>query len=89
VQAVLKAADHRVRRRDGLRSGTAREAGVLVWLGQGRPSPEIAAGLQVSRKTMSSDVEHIYAKAEVKTRTEAALFAVRHGLIGMADEPGA
>jgi hypothetical protein len=86
---VLKAADHRVRRRDGLRSGD----GARGWgAGVARPgpaSPEIAAGLQVSRKTMSSDVEHIYAKAGVKTRTEAALFAVRHGLIGMADEPEA
>jgi DNA-binding CsgD family transcriptional regulator len=43
-----------------------------VRLGQGRSSPEIAAGLQVSRKTISSDVEHIYAKLGVKTRTEAA-----------------
>jgi HD-GYP domain-containing protein (c-di-GMP phosphodiesterase class II) len=89
VQAVLKAAGHRVRRRAGLPSGlTAREAEVLVRLGQGRSNPEIAAELHVSRKTISSHVEHIYAKLGVKTRTEAALFAMRHGLIGMADEPG-
>ena len=89
VQAVLKAAGHRVRRRAGLPSGlTAREAEVLVRLGQGRSNPEIAAELHVSRKTISSHVEHIYAKLGVKTRTEAALFAMRHGLIGMADETG-
>jgi hypothetical protein len=49
---------------------------------------EVRAGRHVSRKTVSSHLEHIYAKLGVKTRTEAALFAMRHGLIGMADEPG-
>jgi HD-GYP domain-containing protein (c-di-GMP phosphodiesterase class II) len=88
VQAVFEAAGHRVRRRAGLPSGlTAREAEVLLRLGQGRSNPEIAAELHVSRKTVSSHVEHIYAKLGVKTRTEAALFAMRHGLIGMADNP--
>jgi HD-GYP domain-containing protein (c-di-GMP phosphodiesterase class II) len=88
VQAVLEAAGHRLRRRAGLPSGlTAREAEVLVRLGQGRSNPEIAAELHVSRKTVSSHVEHIYAKLGVKTRTEAALFAMRHGLIGMAGNP--
>jgi DNA-binding CsgD family transcriptional regulator len=89
VQAVLGAAGHRPRRRAGLPSGlTAREAEVLVRLGQGRSNPEIAAELHVSRKTISTHLEHIYTKLGVKTRTEAALFAMRHGLIGTAGEPG-
>jgi DNA-binding CsgD family transcriptional regulator len=89
VQAVLKAAGHRSRRRAGLPAGlTAREAEVLVRLGQGRSNPQIAAELHVSRKTVSTHLEHIYAKLGVKTRTEAALFAMRHGLIGAAGEPG-
>jgi HD-GYP domain-containing protein (c-di-GMP phosphodiesterase class II) len=88
VHAVLEAAGHRVRRRAGLPSGlTAREAEVLVRLGQGRSNPEIAVELHVSRKTVSSHLEHIYAKLGVKTRTEAALFAMRHGLIAAAGEP--
>lgn len=90
VQAVLKAAGHRPRRRAGLPSGlTAREAEVLVRLGQGRSNPEIAAELHVSRKTVSSHLEHIYTKLGVRTRTEAALFAMRHGLIGAAGESAA
>jgi len=89
VHAVLEAAGHRVRRRAGLPSGlTARETEVLVRLGQGRSNPEIAAELHVSRKTVSSHVEHIYIKLGVKTRTGAALFAMRHGLIETAGEPG-
>jgi DNA-binding CsgD family transcriptional regulator len=62
---------------------------VLVRLGQGRPTPEIAAELHVSRKTVFSHLEHIYAKLGVKTRTGAALFAMRHGLTGAAGAPRA
>jgi HD-GYP domain-containing protein (c-di-GMP phosphodiesterase class II) len=90
VHAVLEAAGHRVRRRAGLPSGlTAREVEVLVRLGQGRSNPEIAAELNVSRKTVSSHLEHIYAKLGVKTRTGAALYAMRHGLTTAAGEPEA
>jgi HD-GYP domain-containing protein (c-di-GMP phosphodiesterase class II) len=89
AHAVLEAAGHRVRRRAGLPSGlTGREVEVLVRLGQGRSNPEIAAELHVSRKTVSSHLEHIYAKLGVRTRTGAALFAMRHGLTGTAGEPG-
>jgi HD-GYP domain-containing protein (c-di-GMP phosphodiesterase class II) len=88
VQAVLEAAGHRVRRRAGLPSGlTLREAEVLVRLGQGRSNPEIAAELHVSRKTVSSHLEHIYTKLGVKTRTEAALFAMRNALFETVGEP--
>jgi HD-GYP domain-containing protein (c-di-GMP phosphodiesterase class II) len=87
VQAVLEAAGHRVGRRASLPSGlTAREAEVLVLLGQGRSNPEIAAQLQLSRKTVSSHLEHVYTKLGVKTRTAAALFAMRHGMIATAGE---
>jgi len=88
VQAILEAAGHRVRRRAGLPSGlTAREAEVLVRLGRALSNPQIAVELHLSRKTVSSHLEHIYAKLGVKTRTEAALFAMRHGLAGLAGEP--
>ena len=89
VHAVLEAGGHRVRRRAALPSGlTPREVEVLVRLGQGRSNPEIAAELHVSRKTVSSHLEHIYAKLGVNTRTGAALFAMRHGLAGTVGEPG-
>jgi HD-GYP domain-containing protein (c-di-GMP phosphodiesterase class II) len=83
VNAVLAAAGHRVRRRAELPAGlTPREVGVLVHLARGRSNPEIAAELGVSRKTVSSHLEHIYRKLDVRTRTEAALFAMQNGLTG-------
>ncbi len=85
VNAVLEAAGHRVRRRAELPGGLSpREADVLVQLARGLSNPEIAAALGVSRKTVSSHLEHVYAKLGVRTRTEAALFAMRHGLAGGA-----
>jgi len=82
VNAVLGVAGHRVGRRAVLPSGlTRREADVLVQLARGLSNPEIAEALTISRKTVSSHLEHIYTKIGVTTRTEAALFAMRTGLV--------
>ena len=83
VDAVLASAGHRVTRPDGPSTAlTARERQVLVQLARGLSNPEIAAALTVSRKTVSTHLEHIYLKLGVSTRTQAALFAMRHGLVG-------
>jgi HD-GYP domain-containing protein (c-di-GMP phosphodiesterase class II) len=85
VDAVLASAGHRVTRPDGPSTAlTARERQVLVQLARGQSNPEIAAALTVSRKTVSTHLEHIYLKLGVSTRTQAALFAMRHGLVGDA-----
>jgi HD-GYP domain-containing protein (c-di-GMP phosphodiesterase class II) len=82
VDAVLGAAGHRIRRRAGRPGGlTARESEVLVLLARGLTNPQIAAELTVSRKTVSSHLQSIYAKLGVGTRTEAALYAMQHGLV--------
>ncbi len=88
VNAVLNAGGQRVRRRAELPGGlTKREVDVLVSLARGRSNPEIAEDLSISRKTVSSHLEHIYAKLGISTRTEAALFAMQHGFTeaGAAD----
>jgi len=83
VDAVLAAAGRQVRRTLPGRTGlTARETQVLVQLARGLSNPEIAAVLTVSRKTVSTHLEHIYAKLGVSTRTQAALYAMQHGLTG-------
>jgi HD-GYP domain-containing protein (c-di-GMP phosphodiesterase class II) len=82
VDAVLRAAGHRSARRAVLPGDlTRREAEVLVLLARGMSNPQIASSLSISRKTVSSHLEHIYAKLGVSTRTEAALFAMQQGLV--------
>jgi len=52
-----------------------------VLLARGLSNPQIAEALTISRKTVSSHVEHIYTKLGVTTRTSAALFAMQNGLV--------
>jgi DNA-binding CsgD family transcriptional regulator len=79
---VLAAAGHRVRRRPALPAGlTPREAEILVLLARGLSNKQIAEKLSVSARTVSSHVEHVYAKIGVSARGAAALFAMRHGLV--------
>jgi HD-GYP domain-containing protein (c-di-GMP phosphodiesterase class II) len=83
VDAVLGAVGHAVGRRRPPPGGlTAREGEVLVHLARGMSNPEIAAALTISRKTVSTHLEHVYAKIGVTTRTQAALYAMREGLVG-------
>lgn len=82
VDAVLRAAGHRVRRsREWPASLTAREVEVLRHLARGMSSQQIAERLVISRKTASNHIEHIYAKIGVSNRAMASLFATRHGLL--------
>lgn len=84
VDAVLRAAGHRVRRRREWPAGlTVRELEVLRLLARGHSNKEIAELLVVSRKTAGSHVEHIYTKTGASNRAQAGLFAMKHGL--MAD----
>jgi HD-GYP domain-containing protein (c-di-GMP phosphodiesterase class II) len=86
VNAVLAAAGHRVRRRPANPAGlTPREVEVLVLLARGRSNRQIAAELMLSPRTVGSHVEHVYTKIGVSTRGAAAMFAMRHGLVGGAD----
>lgn len=61
---------------------TPREQEVLVLLGRGRSNADIAAALVLSEKTVKTHVSHILSKLHVDDRTQAAVLAVRAGLVG-------
>ena len=67
---------------------TPRELEVLRLLAQGLDNAAIAQALVVTRRTVQNHVSNIYGKLNVASRTEAALYAIRHGLIQIspADE---
>jgi DNA-binding NarL/FixJ family response regulator len=59
---------------------TAREREVLVLIAQGRSNREIARTLVLAEKTVKTHVSNILMKLGVADRTQAALWAVRHGI---------
>ena len=61
---------------------TEREVDVLCLLARGETNRQIAAALGISVKTVGAHVEHIYTKADVRSRAAAALFAMQHDLVG-------
>jgi DNA-binding NarL/FixJ family response regulator len=60
---------------------TARELEVLRLVGAGRANKEIAAELLISERTARTHVSNILGKLGLSSRTQAALWAVREGLI--------
>ncbi len=60
---------------------TERETDVLRLLAQGQSNKEIARNLSVGEQTVKTHVSHILAKLEVPSRTQAALYAMRIGLV--------
>ena len=61
---------------------TPREREVLVLIGHGFPNKQIAQRLDVSEKTVKTHVGRLLAKLGVDDRTQAAVLAVRAGLVG-------
>jgi len=61
---------------------TRREREVLELIAAGRSNKRIALELEVSEKTVKAHVGHVLAKLGVSDRTQAALLAVRDGLVG-------
>ena len=66
---------------------TPREREVLGLIGRGMANKVIARELSLSEKTVKAHVSNILAKLGVTDRTQAALYAVRAGLV--APPPGA
>jgi len=83
VNAVLRAAGQRAPARREWPAGlTAREVEVLRLLARGYANKQIGQRLDVTPKTVSNHVEHIYLKLGVSSRAAATLFATRQGLMG-------
>ncbi|MFE9538898.1 response regulator [Streptomyces sp. NPDC006691] len=61
---------------------TEREKEVLALIADGRSNREIARHLVLSEKTVKTHVSNILMKLDLADRTQAALWAVRHGVTG-------
>ena len=72
------------RRDSDFRSGaplSEREAQVLRLLAEGMNNAEIARELYISRQTVKKHVSSIFAKLEADNRVQAAVYAVRKGIV--------
>jgi DNA-binding NarL/FixJ family response regulator len=66
---------------------TERELDVLRLVARGRANKEIARDLSITEKTVKTHVSSVLAKLGVQSRTQAALHAVRIGLVPAGDLP--
>jgi DNA-binding NarL/FixJ family response regulator len=60
---------------------TPRERQILVLLGEGRSNREIANVLVISERTARTHVSNVLSKLNLTSRTQAALLAIREGLV--------
>ncbi len=59
---------------------TPRETEVLALVAQGLTNKEIGLRLNLSARTVNFHLDNVYSKIGVNTRTEAAVYALHHGL---------
>ncbi len=69
---------------DGLAALTGREIEILKMVAQGLGNEEIAVRLVISPRTAGAHVSHILEKLALENRTQAALFALREGLVNLS-----
>ena len=63
---------------------TKRELEVLILIANGMFNKEIAMKLNISERTVKNHISNIFKKIEVVDRTQAAVFAIRNGLIQLS-----
>jgi DNA-binding NarL/FixJ family response regulator len=66
--------------RSPVASLTAREREVLAGVARGLSNRAIAEELGITERTARTHVSNVLAKLHLSSRTQAALFAVEHGL---------
>lgn len=69
------------RSRHGTGTLTEREREILQLIVDGRSNAEIAAALYISEKTVKNHVTNLLRKLGLADRTQAAVYALRHGLV--------
>lgn len=67
---------------------TGRETDVLRLLAEGKANKEIALVLRIGEKTVKTHVSNILAKLDVQSRTQAALYAAKIGLVATTQMGG-
>lgn len=67
--------------RIGLTALTVREREILALVAEGHPNRTIAERLVISERTARTHVSNVLSKLQLSSRTQAALFAIREGLI--------
>lgn len=67
--------------KDKLNDLTRREMEVLKLIASGLFNKEIASTLEISERTVKNHVSNIFKKIKVSDRTQAAVFAIKNGLI--------
>lgn len=60
---------------------TERERAVLALIAQGRSNRQISEGLSISEKTVKTHVSNILTKLHLDDRTQAAIYALKEGLV--------
>ncbi|MFQ3535451.1 MAG: response regulator transcription factor [Aggregatilineales bacterium] len=75
-----------VRTPESLEALTERETEVLRLIARGLSNKEIAQALVIGEKTVKTHVSNILSKLNVSSRTQAALYAARMGLVAALGE---
>jgi DNA-binding NarL/FixJ family response regulator len=81
LTVLVNEPDRRNRRADSFSELTARELDVLRLVAVGEPNKRIAREPGISERTARTHVSRILQKLSLSSRTQAALWAVREGLV--------
>ncbi len=75
-----------VREEESVGGLTTREMDLLRLVASGLSNKEIAARLELAESTVKNRLSHLFDKLGVKDRTQAAIYALSHGLIPVSSE---
>jgi DNA-binding NarL/FixJ family response regulator len=87
VARRLMSSLHHAEADDRVSELTSRELDVLRLVAAGKPNKQIATELAISERTARTHVSRILRKLRLSSRTQAALWAVREGLVEMQRDP--